>query len=148
LTLATLLESYLGRRSAAPVLGKCVRREMGETNRAVPLYGDLRSFTAPSEALPPQVVIATLGAWFDRVAGAIHVFGGGLCRPLGRSVLVSGAVAAETRVPLLARASMRCGASPAPAPSSRSRRSSTLERAEPRIPRSIKEKESPLKSGV
>jgi class 3 adenylate cyclase len=193
-TLSTLLESYLGRRSAAQVLAGRLRRETGETIPAVLLYGDLRGFTALSEALPPEVVVATLGAWFDRIAGAIHVFGGevlkfigdgvlaifpigdrppsaacdaalsavaaaragmahldqerarqglaplpyglalhlgeifwgnigtadrldftaigpavnlvsrleGLCRPLGRSVLVSGAVAAETRVPLLA----------------------------------------------
>jgi len=39
-TLAALLEAYLGRRSAAQVLGGKLRRETGETIRAVLLYGD------------------------------------------------------------------------------------------------------------
>ena len=45
-TLAALLEAYLGRRSAAQVLAGRLRRETGETIRAVLLYGDLRDFTA------------------------------------------------------------------------------------------------------
>jgi class 3 adenylate cyclase len=44
-TLEALLEAYLGRRSAAQVLAGRLRRETGETIRAVLLYGDLRGFT-------------------------------------------------------------------------------------------------------
>ncbi len=68
-TLAALLETYLGRRSAAQVLAGRLRRDSGETIRAALLYADLRGFTALSESIPPHEVVATLDAWFDRIAG-------------------------------------------------------------------------------
>src|SRR5882762_1596310 len=77
-TLAALLEAYLGRRSAAQVLAGRLRRQTGETIRAVLLYGDLRDFTAMSEAMAPEAVVAALDAWFDRIAGAVHAFGDGV----------------------------------------------------------------------
>ncbi len=86
-TLAALLETYLGRRSAAQVLAGRLRRESGETIRAVLLYGDLRGFTALSEAMPPEEVVAALDAWFDRVAGAVHAFGGEVLKFIGDGVL-------------------------------------------------------------
>src|SRR6266571_7649824 len=86
-TLAALLEAYLGRRSAAQVLAGRLRRETGETIRAVLLYGDLRDFTALSEAMAPEVVVAALDAWFDRIAGAVHAFGGEVLKFIGDGVL-------------------------------------------------------------
>ena len=47
--LASLLEAYLGRRSAARVQAGALRRGAGETIRAALLYADLRGFTAMSE---------------------------------------------------------------------------------------------------
>src|SRR5438132_693209 len=82
-TLSAALEAYLGRRSAARVLAGPLRREVGETIRAVLLYADLRGFTA----LGPAVNLVS------RLEG--------LCRPLGRTVLISGAVATETSVTLI-----------------------------------------------
>jgi adenylate cyclase len=86
-TLAALLEAYLGRRSAAQVLAGRLRRETGETIRAVLLYGDLRGFTALSETMAPEEVVAALDAWFDRVAGAVHAFGGEVLKFIGDGVL-------------------------------------------------------------
>ncbi len=86
-TLAALLETYLGRRSAAQVLAGRLRREPGETIQAALLYADLRGFTALSEATPPQEVIAVLDAWFDRIAGAVHAFGGEVLKFIGDGVL-------------------------------------------------------------
>src|SRR5215207_6440369 len=134
-TLTAALEAYLGRRSAARVLSGPLRRDVGETIRAVLLFADLCSFTALSEAEPPAAVITALGAWFDCIAGAVHAFGvalhlgeilwgnvgaadrldftaigpavnlvsrlEGLCRPLGQTVLISGAVATETSAILI-----------------------------------------------
>jgi class 3 adenylate cyclase len=85
--LIALLEAYLGRRSAAQVLAGRLRRETGETIRAVLLYGDLRGFTELSETWPPEVVIEALDAWFDRVAGAVHAFGGEVLKFIGDGVL-------------------------------------------------------------
>ncbi len=86
-TLAALLEAYLGRRSAAQVLAGRLRRETGETIRAVLLFGDLRDFTALSERLAPEEVITALDAWFDRIAGAVHAFGGEVLKFIGDGVL-------------------------------------------------------------
>jgi adenylate cyclase len=86
-TLAALLETYLGRRSAAQVLAGRLRRETGETIRAALLYADLRGFTELSEATEPKAVVAALDAWFDRIAGAVHAFGGEVLKFIGDGML-------------------------------------------------------------
>ena len=86
-TLAALLETYLGRRSAAQVLAGRLRRETGETIRAVLLYADLRGFTELSEATAPKAVVAALDAWFDRIAGAVHAFDGEVLKFIGDGIL-------------------------------------------------------------
>src|SRR5262249_46964306 len=85
--LTALLEAYLGRRSAARVQSGAPRRGSGETIRAALLVADLRDFTALSEATEPGAMIATLDAWFDRVAGAVHAFGGEVLKFIGDGVL-------------------------------------------------------------
>jgi class 3 adenylate cyclase len=86
-TLAALLEAYLGRRSAARVQAGALHRGTGETILAALLYADLRGFTALSEATEPTEVIAALDAWFDRLAGAVHAFGGEVLKFIGDGVL-------------------------------------------------------------
>ena len=86
-TLTAALEAYLGRRSAERVLAAPLRRGFGETIRAALLYADLRGFTGLSETAPPAEVIAALDAWFDRVAGAVHAFGGEVLKFIGDGVL-------------------------------------------------------------
>jgi adenylate cyclase len=95
-TLTATLEAYLGRRSAARVLAAPLRRDMGETIEAALLYADLRSFTALSESNPPALVIAALDAWFDRIAGAVHAFGGEVLKFIGDGVLAIFPVAGGT----------------------------------------------------
>jgi adenylate cyclase len=85
--LAALLEAYLGRRSATRVRAGVLRRGTGETILAVLLSADLRDFTALSEATEPAAMIAALDAWFDRVAGAVHAFGGEVLKFIGDGVL-------------------------------------------------------------
>jgi adenylate cyclase len=86
-TLTAALEAYLGRRSAARVLAGPLRRDIGETIQAALLYADLRGFTAMSESNPPAAVIAALDAWFDRIAGPVHAFGGEVLKFIGDGVL-------------------------------------------------------------
>jgi adenylate cyclase len=86
-TLAALLETYLGRRSAARVQTGAIGRGTGETIRAVLLSADLRDFTAMSEITEPAEMIAALDSWFDRIAGAIHAFGGEVLKFIGDGVL-------------------------------------------------------------
>jgi adenylate cyclase len=111
--LAALLEAYLGRRSAARVQAGALRRGSGETIRAALLSADLRDFTALSEATEPAVMIAALGAWFDRIAGAVHAFGGEVLKFIGDGVLaifpVTGAPAEACEAALRAVAAARAG---------------------------------------
>ena len=86
-TLTAALEAYLGRRSAAKMLAAPLRRNVGETIEAALLFADLRGFTALSESNPPDVVIAALDAWFDRIAGAVHAFGGEVLKFIGDGIL-------------------------------------------------------------
>jgi len=86
-TLAAALEAYLGRRSAARVLAGPLRRGVGETIQAALLFADLRGFTALSESNPPSAVISALDAWFDRIAGSVHAFGGEVLKFMGDGVL-------------------------------------------------------------
>jgi adenylate cyclase len=86
-TLAAALEAYLGRRSAARVLAGPLRRDIGETIQAALLYADLRGFTALSESNSPAAVISALNAWFDRIAGAVHAFGGEVLKFIGDGLL-------------------------------------------------------------
>jgi len=86
-TLTAALEAYLGRRSAARVLAGPLRRGVGETIEAALLFADLRGFTAMSETSPPATVISALDAWFDRIAGSVHAFGGEVLKFMGDGVL-------------------------------------------------------------
>lgn len=86
-TLTATVEAYLGKRTAARVLGAPLRRDIGETIQAALLYADLRGFTALSEDHPPAEVILALDAWFDRIAGAIHAFGGEVLKFIGDGLL-------------------------------------------------------------
>ena len=95
-TLTAALEAYLGRRSAARVMAAPLRRDVGETIQAALLYADLRGFTALSESNPPVLVIAALDAWFDRVAGAVHAFGGEVLKFIGDGVLAIFPVGGDT----------------------------------------------------
>jgi len=94
--LRAALEAYLGRRSAARVMAAPLRRNAGETIQAALLFADLRGFTALSEANPPAVVIAALDAWFDRIAGAVHAFGGEVLKFIGDGILAIFPVAGRT----------------------------------------------------
>jgi len=111
--LAALLEAYLGRRSAARVQAGALRRGTGETIRAALLYADLRDFTALSESTEPAAVIAALDAWFDRVAGAVHAFGGEVLKFIGDGALaifpVTGAPAEACEAALRAVTAARAG---------------------------------------
>ena len=94
-TLTAALEAFLGRRTAARVLAGPLRRGVSETVRAALVCADLRGFTALSEAAPPAAVIAALDAWFDRIAGAVHAFGGEVLKFMGDGMLAIFPVAGD-----------------------------------------------------
>ena len=85
--MSAALNAYVGKRSAARVLSGPLRRDFGETIQAALLFADLRGFTELSEMAPPTTVIAALNAWFDRIAGATHAFGGEVLKFIGDGIL-------------------------------------------------------------
>ena len=85
--MSATLNAYLGKRSAARVLSGPLRRDFGETIQAALLFADLRGFTELSETAPAATVIAALNAWFDRIAGATHAFGGEVLKFIGDGML-------------------------------------------------------------
>jgi class 3 adenylate cyclase len=95
-TTTAALEAYLGKRSAARVMGAPLRRDVGETIRAALLFADLRGFTAFSEAEPAAQVIAALDAWFDRIALGVQAFGGEVLKFIGDGVLAIFPVGGES----------------------------------------------------
>jgi adenylate cyclase len=111
--MAALLEAYLGKRSAARVQAGALRRGTGETILAALLFADLRGFTAMSETTEPAEMIAALDAWFDRLAGAVHAFGGEVLKFIGDGVLaifpVTGTRAEACEAALRAIAAARAG---------------------------------------
>ncbi len=66
-----------------------------------------------SEATEPASVILALDAWFDRIAGAVHAFGGEVLKFIGDGVLaifpVTGAASAACEAALRAVAAARAG---------------------------------------
>ena len=97
--MAAALEAYLGRRSAARVLAGPLRRGIGETIQAALLFADLRGFTALSESNPPNEVISAIDAWFDRIAGSVHAFGGEVLKFIGDGMLAIFPVADQSPRP-------------------------------------------------
>jgi adenylate cyclase len=83
----SLLQTYLGRRSADKVLSGAVHRGIGEVIEAVVWISDLRDFTLLSETLPAVEVIATLNAYCARLVGAIQPFGGEVLKFIGDGLL-------------------------------------------------------------
>ena len=66
----TLLDTYVGARTGARVLNGAIRRGHGETIRAVIWINDLRRFTATSENLERDELIALLNDYFEIVVKA------------------------------------------------------------------------------
>jgi adenylate cyclase len=82
-----LLETYVGLRSGERILNGEIRRGTGETLEAAIWYCDLRGFTAMSETLPGAELIATLNAYFERMAGPVETEGGEVLKFMGDGML-------------------------------------------------------------
>jgi adenylate cyclase len=85
--LQTLLETYLGRQAGRRVLDGTIARGDGETIAAALWYCDLRGFTAMSDALPRDDVIALLNDYFECMAGPVHDKGGEVLKFIGDALL-------------------------------------------------------------
>jgi adenylate cyclase len=86
-TSETLMETYLGVRSAQRVLTGSIQRGDVERVNAVLWTSDLRDFTLLSENLPMQEVIELLDDYFECMARAIKANGGEILKFIGDAVL-------------------------------------------------------------
>ncbi len=84
---SVLLDTYVGRQSGAEILAGNIRRGTGRTLRAVILMSDLEGFTALSERLPRDQLIALLNAYFDRLGGPVNERGGEILKFIGDAML-------------------------------------------------------------
>jgi adenylate cyclase len=83
----TLLATYLGQQAGLRVLNGTIRRGDGETIAAALWYCDLRGFTAMSDALPRDEVIALLNDYFECMARPVEARGGELLKFIGDAIL-------------------------------------------------------------
>lgn len=84
----TLLDTYVGRRAGERVLQGLVKRGDGETIHAALWFSDLRDFTALTETLPADKVLAMLNAYFEHVDAAVTPRGGEILRFIGDAMLI------------------------------------------------------------
>ena len=82
-----VLNAYLGPNTGPKVLAGKIRRGTGETLSAVLWSSDLRGFTARSDRLSGDRMIAILNALFDAQAKAIATHGGEILKFIGDGML-------------------------------------------------------------
>ena len=81
------LSIYLGGDAGQRVLGGLVQRGDSRTIAAAIWYCDLRDFTAMSNELPRDEVIAVLNDYFDTMAQPVHKYGGEILKFIGDAML-------------------------------------------------------------
>lgn len=86
-TAQALLETYLGKRTGARVLGGEIRRGDGDEIDAAIMFCDLRGSTRLEEQLDRRAYIALLNRFFDTVSDVVHAHGGEVLKFIGDAVL-------------------------------------------------------------
>ena len=84
---ATLLDTYLGHHTGTRVLQGAITRGSGETIRAVIWFCDLRGFTALSQIMPREQLIALLNDYFGAMGSAVEAEGGEVLKFIGDAML-------------------------------------------------------------
>jgi adenylate cyclase len=92
---STLLSTYVGHGTGRRILEGRIRRGEIERIHAVILLADLRGFTALSDRLPGDRVIALLNGYFDALVPALEAAGGEVLKFMGDGVLAIFPIAAE-----------------------------------------------------
>ena len=82
-----LLETYVGRRTGARVLGGEIRRGDGDEINAAIMFCDLRGSTRLEEELGRDVYIDLLNQFFDTVTAVVNDHGGEVLKFIGDAVL-------------------------------------------------------------
>jgi adenylate cyclase len=83
----TLLDTYVGHRAGERILEGQITRGSGATVSAAIWYCDLRGFTALSERLERDALLACLNDYFDAMAGAVEAQDGEILKFIGDAML-------------------------------------------------------------
>ncbi|WP_052711560.1 adenylate/guanylate cyclase domain-containing protein [Elstera litoralis] len=84
----TLLETYVGPRTADKVLAGSIKRGDSEVIQAAIWYSDLRNFTGLTESLPAAKLIELLNEYCEHVAAAASPRGGEILQFIGDAILI------------------------------------------------------------
>ncbi|MDH3389541.1 MAG: adenylate/guanylate cyclase domain-containing protein [Gammaproteobacteria bacterium] len=84
----SLMNTYVGQRTAARVLAGMVKRGDANTINAALWFSDLRDFTEITETLPAKQVLEMLNEYFEFVAAAVTAQGGEILRFIGDAMLI------------------------------------------------------------
>jgi adenylate cyclase len=86
-TAVDLLDTYVGHDAGARILNGQIRRGMSESLHAAIWYCDLRDFTAMSEKVGREEIVASLDAYFETMAAAVQESGGEILKFIGDAML-------------------------------------------------------------
>jgi len=103
----SLLNTYVGRRTGARILAGEVRRGTGATLNAVLWFSDLRGFTALSDRLPREELIALLNNYFEIQGNAVEAAGGEILKFIGDGMMALWALDGDGRDPATAHAALQ-----------------------------------------
>lgn len=84
----TLLDTYVGKRTAKRVLDGAIKRGDGELIDAALWFSDLRDFTHLTETLDGEDLLAMLNAYFETVFDAVQRHDGEVLRFIGDAMLI------------------------------------------------------------
>ena len=84
----TILNTYVGPRTAERVLSGQIKRGDGEIIRAAIWFSDLRDFTPLTETLEATELLELLNAYFEAVTAAVTARGGEVLKFIGDAMLV------------------------------------------------------------
>jgi adenylate cyclase len=84
---STLLDTYVGTATGRRILAGHIQRGDVEALEAALFLCDLRGFTALSDRLPGEEVLALLSLYFDQVVPAVEAAGGEILKFMGDAVL-------------------------------------------------------------
>lgn len=86
-TSTILLDTYVGNRAGARILGGQIRRGHTDSMHAAIWLSDLRGFTALSDRLPAETVVDILNGYFDCQVSSIRNHGGEVLKFMGDGLL-------------------------------------------------------------
>lgn len=84
----SLLNTYVGKRTAKKVLSGMIKRGDADVINAALWFSDLRDFTQLTETLPASEILEMLNEYFEFVAAAVNSRGGEILRFIGDAMLI------------------------------------------------------------